>query len=275
MSTTLESKGADEFVLRGVLRALQRSLSLAAIEHGAPEKQSHYFTRLMQTAHIFHTAVLATAARNLPQFTKQFANWALQMPVQPEESRLVTRSSLQWVRVLTTKQWEDDMKEAPEWVVSIASRVAASVFQMAPNFWLQEHAHALVERLHLESLQPGFSAQGQHFDYVEFLCRTLRKKSPTFASRNELLVALRFLNRATPQEEGQFRLLETRYRMMPVTHTSAMTSPERQFWNEHFKQNKAADDRSERLPITLALEVLLHTTRITSKNARPSSKRAM
>ncbi len=291
LKSAVDARPHDESVLKGILRAVQRDLSLTAIELNYPDSRNTQFVTLLQRASHFHVAALSAAMKNVGNFSRQFANWALQMPVHPEESRLFTRNTWQWIRVLATKQWEDDLREPPQWVVHQSNRFAATIVNLAPNFWLQDHVHTLIERLHVESLNSLFVVQQHHTDYVEFLCRTLRKKSPTFAARFETLLALRFLGRATAQEEGQLKILETRYRMLDAANDKSLLDPERQFWLTIFRMDSVkganvrngtaklsslgdgsglasgtlSNERFGASVLTRALHVLLYTCRITAR----------
>jgi len=71
----------------------------------------------------------------------------------------------------------------------------------------------VIDRLHAEATAPSFVLARHHFDYVEYLVRTLRKKSPAAACRPETLYALKLLSRLQPHEEQQLQLAETRARM--------------------------------------------------------------
>jgi hypothetical protein len=265
MKTVVEACGEDDAVLKGLLRALQRDLSLTAIELNVSDGHNPQFTALLQRANHLHTLLLSVASRNFENFTKNFANWAIQMPVHPEGARLFHRTNWQWIRVLTTKQWEDDLRSIPQWVLPLTNRFAASIFSIAPSFWLQENAHILLERLHQESVQSSFTATQQHIDYIEYLCRTLRKKSPAFAARAELLLALRLINRATSQEESQLALLETRYKLLAKTNDRSLAASEKQFWVGVFNSENCIE-RFGATPLSRALHVLLYTTRLTAQS---------
>jgi hypothetical protein len=94
----------------------------------------------------------------------------------------------------------------------------------------------------------------------------LRKKSPTFAARPEMLLVLRFLGRTTPHEDGQITIQETRFRMGTTSGFAAASELEKQFLAKVFKTG-APDDRFGATPFSRALHVLLHTCRLTSQTS--------
>jgi hypothetical protein len=264
LQAVLAKQTEDDALLKGAMRALQRDLSLAAMELNRGGEMHPMFLSLMKNASSFFISAFPKAEQDLSGFSKNFANWALQIPVHPEESRLFTRYSWQWMRTLISRQWEDDLKEPPTWVIQLASRFSAGIVSVAPSFWLQEHLHLLVEKLHIDSIQPLFSPTSQHADYVEFICRTLRKKSPSFAARPEMLLALRLLGRTNAHEEGQLAIQETRLRMQSSTQAESSLTAEQQFLAKAFKPD-ASEDRFGATPVSRALHVLLHTCRTTSQ----------
>ena len=215
LSQLMTHKGKDISVLKGVLRALQRDLCLAAVEFGSPLEMNSAYQKMLLLAQTFTVNLIQIVESNIALYTRHFAPWTLQIPVHPPESRLLTRPHWQWVRTLAGNVFEEDLRDAPAWVVKNSSRFTAQLFQIAPSFWLHDFCHSLVERLQVEASAPQFVLSRQHFDYVEFLVRAARKKSPLFASRAETLVALRLLGRLQVQEEQQLALAETRLKMMP------------------------------------------------------------
>lgn len=56
-------------------------------------------------------------------------------------------------------------------------------------------------------------------DFVEFLIRQLRKKSPLFASQVETLICLTILGRARANEQNQMKLSVTRLRLQESVGT--------------------------------------------------------
>lgn len=227
--------------LKGVLIALQRDLNIAATELGIPNSSHPKFTQLMQRGEKILFPNLIGIATEFPQlFARQFAWWAIQMPVTPPDARLFSRTGWRWLRAIATQVWEDELRRPPGWILSEASRFAVPLFRMAPSVWLHEFAPLLLERLLLETNRPAFRVSEQHQNYVEFLIRTLRSKSPLLRGKTEMLILLRFIERANPQEENQLRLLETRYRMLANSRSRGRT-PEEDFWINVYRAEKGCE----------------------------------
>lgn len=213
-------------VLKGVVRAFQKdlSLSMAGAAGGGhdpkplvsgPGPGLHGRMSLATEAGAIFFGALSSCASNLWQnLAADFVPWALQLPCHPPESRLVTREQLEWLRVLDQKEWLEGLGAPPSWVVLEASRTAADVFQLAPGQWLQYYAAAFLDVLHRECLGSDFVLAKVHFDFVEFLIRTVRKKAPIFASEVDTLVALQILGRAHESEQNQIKLAVARLRLV-------------------------------------------------------------
>ncbi|MCA2959856.1 MAG: hypothetical protein IOD12_06350 [Silvanigrellales bacterium] len=244
--------------VKGLLRAVQRDLSLVALDHASPCTEAPAYQRALTKASWVLPHLLTLAERDGPSFARDIAQWALQLPVAPAESRLFTRAHWQWIRVLATREWEEDLRAPPPWVQASADAHGAQIFSMAPHSWLHAHGYLIVERLHAEALSSRFVLGRHHYDYVEFLVRTLRKKSPAFASRPETLIALKLLKRLQVHEEHQLQLAETRARM----------STRRSADNEFFLDLVSGAQRVETLASTPVARALAILCKVLSPRAR-------
>lgn len=263
----MDGHGNDIERLKGFLLAIQRDLALTATELGVPQNSHPRFSLLQGRAEkILYPNLIPIVTEFLQIFAKQFAWWALQMPVQPADARIFTRTGWRWLRSIATGVWEDELRRPPGWIVSEASRFSVIIFRMAPSIWLHDYAPVLLERLHLETNRPGFRVTDQHLNYLEFLVRTLLKKSPLLRGRPEVLLLLRYLNRTSPQEESQLRLLETRYRMMAASRNRGR-NPEEEFWLSLF--NSASNQESPGFnPVATTLQVLLQILQLVASKTR-------
>lgn len=254
-------QGHTPAAIKGLLRALQRDLCMVALDHTAPCTDAPAFQRALTKAWWVFPHLLSVAERDCPAFARDIAQWALQLPVAPAEARLFTRTHWQWLRVLATREWEEDLRAPPLWVQASADVHGAHIFNMAPHSWLHTHGHLIVERLHAEALSARFVLGRHHFDYVEFLIRAMRKKSPVFASRPETLVALKTLKRLQVHEEQQLQLAETRARM------STRRSTENEFFLDLISGASRVDALAS-TPVAKALailgKVLAPSSRLTS-----------
>jgi hypothetical protein len=200
-------------VCKGVIRALQKDLSVLHSDFGNITGATERLERARQTAaQVFH-ALWSQKGHPWQWIAQELLPWALQLPCYPPESRLVTRSQVEWLQMMQTRQWSEGVTEPPGWIVREASRTTAVVFQMAPGHWLQLFAEPFVDALHREATSSGFILASEHIDFVEYLVRTLRRKSPLFASEAETLVCLQILGRARLSEQNQMKLAVTRLRL--------------------------------------------------------------
>lgn len=200
-------------VCKGVIRALQKDLSLLHSDFGTVQGAKDRLDHAQQIAsHIFH-ALWTQKVYSWRWIAQELLPWALQLPCYPTESRLVTRGQVEWLQIMETHEWSEGVTEPPSWIVRDASRTSASVFQIAPGQWLQLFAEPFVEALHRESTSLGFVLTSAHIDFVEYLVRTLRRKSPLFASEAETLICLQVLGRARLCEQNQMKLAVTRLRL--------------------------------------------------------------
>jgi len=213
-------------VLKGAARALQKDLCEIVLpdhlEHqpaGTTMPSAAVRNEYLQIASTMFFAALYDPLRSdssVPlseQLAAEFVPWALQLPCDPPDCRIVTRVHLTWLRIMETHEWVEGLSQPPQWIFEKANQNAALVFQIAPGHWLQAHASNFVDALWQESLHSEFQSGKAHLDYVEFLIRSMRKKSPLFASEVELLICLHLLGRAQSSEQAQIKLSHTRLKM--------------------------------------------------------------
>lgn len=247
MRRVVLSKQGDMSVIKGLVRSLQRDFSQVQIEFQNQNSGPGICQKAGALVAQFFLCLLPAIEQNQQLYGRQFTAWALQLPVHPPETRIITRAQWQWLRTLSTQKWEEDLREPPAWIIAHASRFAAQIFLLAPNFWLHDFAVLLFEKLYLESLAPQFQFTKHHVDYVEYLIRAIRKKSPFFASRPETLAALKALGVATPHEEQLLQLALTRAKIS--LRSGGESGKENDFLNElsnygtqsdHYGQNQVS-----------------------------------
>lgn len=262
MRRILSQKAADMSIVKGVVRSLQRDFSLVQVEFQNQTAAPSVTNKAAALVNQFFLTLLPAVEQNQQIYARQFTPWALQLPVHPAETRIVTRAQWQWLRTLTSQTWEEDLREPPNWIITNASRFAAHIFLMAPNFWLHDYAIQLFEKLYVESLTPQFQISKHHVEYVEFLIRSLRKKSPFFASRPETLAALKALGIASPHEEQLLQLALTRAKIN--ARSGSESARQHEFLielashgtqSEHYGQN----------PISRALNLMIRAARDSSR----------
>ncbi|NBX17336.1 MAG: hypothetical protein EBR09_08220 [Proteobacteria bacterium] len=262
MRRIMSQKAADLAIVKGVVRSLQRDYSQVQVEFQNQSAAPSVLNKANAVVNQFFIALLPALEQNQQLYTRQFTPWAMQLPVHPSETRIITRSQWQWLRTLTTQKWEEDLREPPNWIVTNSSRFAAHIFLMAPNFWLHDYAIQLLEKLYVESLTPQFQTSKHHVEYVEFLVRALRKKSPFFASRAETLAALKALGVASPHEEQLLQLALTRAKINARSSGDALKEHEfllelsnHGVQSEHYGQN----------PISRTLNLMMRAARDSSR----------
>jgi hypothetical protein len=181
------------------------------------------------------------------------------MPINNEESRFFKRSHWRWIRSLASHIWDASLREPPQWVVEGGSKYCATIFQIAPALWLQEYSYSLLEKVYRETLLDNFEPSTPHIDYVEFLARSMRKKSPFFASRTESLYALKLLSRLTRSETQQFISAEARFQsLLHNIHHQQELSGEYALWkeillNSDFENNLGLNSVSRALAVLAKL----------------------
>jgi hypothetical protein len=261
---------AQIYIIRGLLRAIQKDFSFLAShpleKMSDQESKTHLVEKAFSLAqHLFPQLVsLAEKENNL--VSKYIANWAMEMPLQNEESRFFKRIHWRWIRTLASHIWDASLREPPAWVVEGGSSYCATIFQVAPALWLQEYSFSLLEKVYHETLGEHFESAKQHVDYVEFLIRAMRKKSPFFASRTESLYALHLLSRLTRTESLQYASAEARFQAQLGNTPSHQEGASCEFalWKEilmnpHFEETLGQNS------VTRALAVLARLAKETSK----------
>lgn len=266
-------------VLKGCLRALQKDLCGIVL----PEALAHQPVRsnmpssterntyLQLASSLFFGALYdpqqASGSANVwDRLATDFLPWAMQLPCDPPECRIVTRLQMSWLRIMETREWVEGLSQPPQWIFEKANQNAALIFQIAPGHWLQAHAAFFVDVLWQESLHSEFQPGNAHRDYVEYLIRCMRKKSPLFASEVELLICLHSLGRAQPSEQAQIALAHTRLKMTD--------QPLRPLSDEARTTLEVLEDGQQKAalgphPVAQALALLLRACRnVESKSAR-------
>jgi hypothetical protein len=249
-------------IIKGLVRSLQRDYSQVQVEFQNQTAAPSVNNKAMALVNQFFINMLPAIEQNQQVYARQFTPWALQLPVHPAETRIVTRAQWQWLRTLTSQKWEEDLREPPNWIVSNSSRFAAHIFLMAPNFWLHDYAIQLLEKLYVESLTPQFQVSKHHVEYVEFLVRALRKKSPFFASRPETLAALKALGVASPHEEQLLQLALTRAKIN--SRSGADAAREHEFLIELASQGAQSEHYGQN-PISRTLNLMMRAARDSSR----------
>jgi len=262
-----ESAGTQIQIIRGLIRAIQKDFSFLyshPIQKNHENEPSLIEKSVTLTQHIFPILVKLTEKDN-NYVSKYIANWAVEMPLQNEESRFFKRVQWRWIRTLAAHIWDASLREPPSWVVEGGSNYCATIFQTAPALWLQEYSFALLEKVYRETLQDNFEPQKPHFDYVEFLARSMRKKSPFFASRTESLYALHLVSRLTRTEAMQYANAEARFQAQIANSNSQQeVSSEFALWKEIILNSNIENDLGNN-PVTRSLAILARLAKETSK----------
>lgn len=141
---------------------------------------------------------------------KSVANWAMEIKHTSEQAQFFTRTDWHWMQTLSEQVWNDGLREPPYWVLKQAADYCALIFHCAPAQWLQRYGHQILHPIYQCSMENGFVAKQEHFQYVEFLLRHLRKKSPFVASHVQSLHALSLLTHLTPHESVQYETVRMR-----------------------------------------------------------------
>lgn len=262
MRRILTQKAADQSIVKGLVRSLQRDYSQVQVEFQNQTAAPSVLNKANAVVNQFFLSLLPAVEQNQQLYARQFTPWALQLPVHPAETRIITRSQWQWLRTLTTQKWEEDLREPPSWIISNSSRFAAHIFLMAPNFWLHDYAIQLFEKLYVESLTPQFQTSKHHVEYVEFLVRALRKKSPFFASRPETVAALKALGVASPHEEQLLQLALTRAKIN--ARSGGESLKEHEFLLELSNHGVQSDHYGQN-PISRTLNLMIRAARDSSR----------
>lgn len=262
-----ENSSSQIQIMRGLIRAIQKDFSFLA-SHPMQKMQENKPNLLekatLLSQNIFPILVIS-AEKDNNFVSKYIANWAVEMPLQNEESRFFKRFHWRWIRTLAAHIWDASLREPPTWVIEGGSNYCATIFQTAPALWLQEYSFALLERVYRETLQDNFEPATPHYDYVEYLARSMRKKSPFFASRTESLYALHLLSRLTRTEALQYASAEARFQtQLSNAPFQQEVSSEFALWKEIIL-NPNIEDNLGNNPVTRSLAVLARLAKETSK----------
>nr|BFD32038.1 hypothetical protein GTC16762_16560 [Pigmentibacter ruber] len=262
-----EESGTQIQIIRGLIRSIQKDYSFIATHPF--QKNSDSEINLLEkaqllTQHLFPILV-KFAEKDNNYVSKYIANWAVEMPLQNEECRFFKRSHWRWIRSLAAHTWDASLREPPLWVIDGGSNYCATIFQIAPALWLQEFSFSLLEKVYRETLNENFTPQKPHYDYVEFLARSMRKKSPFFASRTESLYALHLLSRLTRTEAMQYANAEARFQaQISSSFQQHEISSEFALWKEIILNPNIEHDLGNN-PVTRALAILARLAKETSK----------
>lgn len=188
--------GSDATFVHGFLRALQKDMMILGTTNDALEQASSLVESIFPL-------LVSLAKENLSYVSKQIIGFIFDLPIPKEEYRLIKWNQWRWIRMLATTVWDASLREPPSWVIASGSLYCALVFDAAPAIWLQEYAYLLIERVYAETLVEGFVPTSQHYDYVEFLVRCLKKKAPYFASHGDTNLCLQILSRITSRETNK------------------------------------------------------------------------
>ncbi len=244
-------------ILKGLHRALQRDFTEILLAPQNTQLDVEKLARANSISHEYMLNLMLLAKNNMSFVSRKFIPWALQLPVNPQHTQLLTRKHWQWIRTLCTDEWEEDLKEVPPWIQARASRFTAQIFSLAPSYWLHDFCLPLLERLHAESLQPQFEATAAHCDVIEFIIRALRRKSPWFASRQESLHALKAAGRTKIHEEQQIQLAETRQKIAREGTFKSYRNTLSTVHSQSFRNSAAAEDGSNAIARSLAILIAL------------------
>jgi hypothetical protein len=263
-----EHYGAQVYIMRGIIKALQKDISFLA---SYPlQKNSDQRFSLLDQAHAYASIIFPyfvnLAVEDVHFVAKYIANWAIELPIQNEDHRFFKRSQWRWIRTLSARSWDASLREPPLWVVEGGSQYCATIFHCAPSLWLQEYSFMLLEQVHSETTASDFEPTEEHFNYVEFLIRSIRKKSPFFASRTESLYALHLLNRLTRTEALQYASAEARFQSQISHHNLNYhdLSSEFSLWKE-ILLNPDVQSQLGKNPIARALSVMMRLALETAK----------
>ena len=258
-------------VLKGVVRALQRDISIAVGRLPVNSTSDDKLKMAQYAASLLFGALLAAKKPRWPQLAVEFVPWVLHLPCSPAESRIVTREQLEWLRVLDVQEWLEGLSAPPAWITADASQTAALVFHLAPGQWLQHHAGGFIEVLHQETLGADFVMTKAHFDCVDYLIRTARKKAPIFASEIDTLIALQVLGRAQEGEQNQIKLAVARLRMLSAQDGAPRSAAQASLG---LLTNPQAVERLGPNPLARALSIFSSTAQaVQAKGVRDFEKR--
>ena len=140
IKSAAENANTQIQIMRGLIRAIQKDFSFLA-SHPTQKMQENNPSLLEKamslTQNIF--PILVTLAKKDNNFvSKYIANWAVEMPLQNEESRFFKRFHWRWIRTLAAHIWDASLREPPTWVVEGGSNYCATIFQTAPALWLRD-----------------------------------------------------------------------------------------------------------------------------------------
>ncbi|MES2616224.1 MAG: hypothetical protein V4591_12520 [Bdellovibrionota bacterium] len=258
----MENFSHESYMFKGLLKSIQKDFS--ALEHMNDEK---IFEKCEKLGSLVFPYLVTKAEKDLNYILKQVINWILEMPVSNEQFRFFKKHHWRWIRSLSAKTWDASLREPPAWVVTAGSVYCASIFHSAPALWLQEYSVALIERVYQESLAERFEATTDHFNYVEYLIRCARKKSPFFASRTESLFALYLMSRMTQSETLQFANAKVRFQTLfsNYTPTQIQISQEFVMWKQILDNEEKFKNQLGNNPVTRALAILTTLSQETAK----------
>ena len=262
-----ENSATQIHIMRGLIRAIQKDfsyLSSHSIQKNQENKSNLLEKAMTLSQNIFPILVTLTEKDN-NLISKYIANWAIEMPLQNEESRFFKRFHWRWIRTLAAHIWDASLREPPQWVIEGGSNYCAIIFQTAPALWLQEYSYSILEKVYRETLNDNFEPAKPHYDYVEFVARSMRKKSPFFASRTESLYALHLLSRLTRTEALQYASADARFQaQLQNAPTHQDISPEFALWKEIIL-NPNIEENLGSNPVSRSLAVLARLAKETSK----------
>ncbi len=216
LKDTLKNFGTDIPIMHGLLRALQKDHTTLC--KSAAQKEKGFDSGIIERAGVLieplFPHLVSMAKEHLSFVSKSIVGFVFDLSVSKEDYRLFKWNQWRWVRMLATGSWDASLREPPGWVISGGSQYCAVIFDAAPPVWLKSYAYLLIERVYAETLVDGFMPTLQHYDYIEFLVRCLKKKSPHFSSHHDSYLVLDLLSRLTPREAN--KELNLKYSSVPA-----------------------------------------------------------
>jgi hypothetical protein len=209
----IENFDQHPFLIRNVILGIQKDLCFLferQIQEDSEKNKRIYKEARKISQSIFHYLV-SLYKKDKTYVTKFISSWAMEIPVAYEQARFLSRMDWRWIRTLAEHIWDDSLKEPPFWVVEKANTYCALIFHCAPAQWLQKYSLDFLDPLYQKALENDFYPTAEHYHYVEFLLRNLRKKSPFIATHSESLYALSLLNHLTQSESIQYEAVRFRF----------------------------------------------------------------
>jgi hypothetical protein len=250
-------------VFKGVIRALQRDQAQIVAKSPAPDKD---FERCLRVILPFYRHLIRHYSSKF--IIQELGSWIQTLPYKTHQFQLIQYSTLLWIQVFANKEWNSSLIDCPKWVSLCAEHLLPVLVQVAPPYWLEKHLLDSFLRLQGIINHPEHQMEKKNIDFLVFVIRQVRQKTPYFSRAPEPLFALKALGACDYQERKLTELFESRFQLK-IRHP-ALSASDQAFWEQLLARDAFSQVSSESPQVQTALHLMI---KVTTDSRQQSLKR--